>query len=54
MATSPCSAICLLRMQGTVTYLGVKGTHGVQEFLPNSYPLGEANPCPDLPVRICL
>jgi hypothetical protein len=36
-------------MQGTVTYLGVKGTHGVQEFLPNSYPLGESNPCPDCP-----
>jgi len=36
-------------MQGTLTYLGVKGTHGVQEFLPNSYPLGEANPCPDCP-----
>jgi hypothetical protein len=25
---------------GTVTYLGVKGTHGVQEFLPNTYPIG--------------
>jgi hypothetical protein len=36
-------------MQGTITYLGVKGTHGVQEFLPNSYPLGEANPCPGCP-----
>ena len=36
-------------MQGTLTYLGVKGTHGVQEFLPNSYPLGEANPCPSCP-----
>ena len=36
-------------MQGTITYLGVKGTHGVQQFLPNSYPLGEANPCPDCP-----
>jgi hypothetical protein len=35
-----------LAMQGTLTYLGVKGTHGVQEFLPNGYPLGEANPCP--------
>ena len=38
-----------LAMQGTLTYLGVKGTHGVQEFLPNSYPLGEANPCPECP-----
>jgi hypothetical protein len=38
-----------LAMQGTLAYLGVKGTHGVQEFLPNSYPLGEANPCPNCP-----
>jgi hypothetical protein len=36
-------------MQGTLTFLGVKGTRGVQEFLPNSYPLGEANPCPGCP-----
>ncbi|KAA6462190.1 carboxypeptidase regulatory-like domain-containing protein [Acidobacteria bacterium AB60] len=36
-------------MQGTLTYLGVKGTHGVQEFLPNSYPLGAENPCPQCP-----
>jgi trimeric autotransporter adhesin len=36
-------------MQLTATYLGVKGTHGVQEFLPNSYPLGGANPCPSCP-----
>ena len=36
-------------LQGTVTYLGVKGTRGVQEFLPNSYPLGEVNPCPSCP-----
>src|SRR5581483_11693590 len=36
-------------MQGTLTYLGVKGTHGIQQILPNSYPLGEANPCPDCP-----
>jgi hypothetical protein len=33
-------------LQMTATYLGVKGTRGVQEFLPNTYPLGEANPCP--------
>jgi hypothetical protein len=25
---------------GTLTYLGVKGTHGVQEFLPNTVPIG--------------
>jgi hypothetical protein len=36
-------------MQMTATYLGVKGTHGVQQFLPNSYPLGAANPCPACP-----
>ncbi len=26
----------------TATYLGVKGTHGIQEFLPNTYPIGSA------------
>lgn len=36
-------------LQMTATYLGVKGTHGVQQFLPNSYPLGSANPCPGCP-----
>ena len=35
---------------GTVTYLGTKGTHGTQEFLPNTYPYGAANPCPECPV----
>jgi hypothetical protein len=29
-----------LALVGTLTYLGVKGTHGVQEFLPNTYPIG--------------
>jgi hypothetical protein len=33
-------------LQATATYIGMKGTHGPQEILPNSYPLGEANPCP--------
>jgi hypothetical protein len=37
-------------MQVTATYLGIKGTHGPQTILPNSYPIGEANPCPDCPV----
>ena len=37
-------------LQMTVTYLGVKGTHGVQEFLPNTYPIGAASPCPGCPV----
>ncbi len=27
---------------GTLTYQGVKGTRGVQEFLPNTYPIGSA------------
>ncbi len=36
-------------LQMTVTYLGVKGTHGVQQFLPNSYPLGATDPCPSCP-----
>jgi hypothetical protein len=31
---------------GSVTYLGNKGTHGMQEFLPNTYPVGGVNPCP--------
>jgi hypothetical protein len=30
----------------TATYLGTKGTHGMQEFLPNTYPIGATNPCP--------
>jgi hypothetical protein len=34
----------------TATYLGTKGTHGTQEFLPNTYPIGAANPCPKCPV----
>ena len=36
-------------LQATITYLGVKGTRGVQEFLPNTYPIGAANPCPACP-----
>lgn len=36
-------------LQGTATYLGIKGTRGVQEFLPNTYPLAAANPCPTCP-----
>lgn len=30
----------------TVTYLGVKGTRGPQEFYPNTYAPGATNPCP--------
>jgi trimeric autotransporter adhesin len=36
-------------LQFTGTYLGVKGTRGVQQFLPNTYPIGAVNPCPDCP-----
>jgi trimeric autotransporter adhesin len=32
-----------------VTYLGTKGSHLMQEFLPNTYPLGAVNPCPGCP-----
>jgi hypothetical protein len=30
----------------TATYLGTKGTHGMQVFLPNTYPIGATDPCP--------
>jgi trimeric autotransporter adhesin len=36
-------------LQLTVTYIGIKGTHGTQEFLPNTYPAGANNPCPLCP-----
>ena len=36
-------------LQATATYLGVKGTRGVQEFLPNTYPIGSTSPCPTCP-----
>ncbi|MGD1062259.1 MAG: carboxypeptidase regulatory-like domain-containing protein [Terracidiphilus sp.] len=36
-------------LQMTATYSGIKGTHGPQEILPNSYP-GNANPCPSCPL----
>jgi Carboxypeptidase regulatory-like domain len=37
-------------LQLTATYLGTKGTRGVQEFLPNTYPPGAASSCPACPV----
>jgi hypothetical protein len=37
-------------LQLTATYLGVKGTHGLQQVLPNTYPIGATNPCPDCPL----
>jgi trimeric autotransporter adhesin len=36
-------------LQLTASYLGVKGTRGVQQFLPNTYPIGAANPCSSCP-----
>jgi trimeric autotransporter adhesin len=36
-------------LQLTATYLGVKGTRGVQQFLPNTYPIGASNPCTTCP-----
>ena len=36
-------------LQLTATYLGVKGTRGVQQFLPSTYPIGATNPCPTCP-----
>jgi hypothetical protein len=36
-------------LQITATYLGIKGTRGVQQYLPNTYPIGAANPCPLCP-----
>src|SRR5262249_20130116 len=32
------------------TYLGSKGSHLMQEFLPNTYPAGGINPCASCPV----
>jgi hypothetical protein len=34
----------------SATYLGTKGTHGMQEFLPNTYPIGASSSCPSCPV----
>ena len=31
------------------TYFGTRGTHLIQEFLPNTYPTGSVNPCPTCP-----
>ena len=36
-------------LQLTATYQGIKGTHALQEFLPNTYPTGAVNPCPSCP-----
>ena len=36
-------------MVATLTYLGIKGTRGMQVFLPNTFPTGAPNPCPTCP-----
>jgi hypothetical protein len=36
-------------LQMTATYLGIKGTRGVQQFLPNTYPIGETGSCTGCP-----
>ena len=33
----------------TVAYVGSKGTRGIEEFLPNTYPTGATNPCMSCP-----
>ena len=38
-------------LQMTATYLGIKGTRGVQEFVPNTYPNGATNPCLQCPTN---
>ena len=43
-----CSAICPASLTIIATYLGTKGSHLMQEFLPNTYPAGAANPCPSV------
>ena len=41
-------------LQLTATYLGIKGTRGPQEFLPNTYPIGAVESVPGLSGRIRL
>ena len=36
-------------LQIVATYIGVKGTHGAQQSLPNTNPVGATNPCPTCP-----
>jgi hypothetical protein len=37
-------------LQITATYAGIKGTHGAQQILPNTYPIGATSSCPSCPV----
>ena len=36
-------------LQMVATYLGIKGTRAVQQFLPNTFPVGAVNPCATCP-----
>ena len=36
-------------LQVVATYLGIKGTRAVQQFLPNTFPAGAVNPCAACP-----
>jgi hypothetical protein len=36
-------------LQLVATYLGIKGTRSVQQFLPNTFPAGAVNPCATCP-----
>lgn len=36
-------------LQMVATYMGTKGTHGAQQILPNTYPIGATNACPACP-----
>jgi hypothetical protein len=37
-------------LQVTATYAGIKGTHGAQQILPNTYPIGATSACPSCPI----
>jgi hypothetical protein len=37
-------------LQITATYAGIKGTHGAQQILPNTYPIGATSSCPSCPI----
>lgn len=36
-------------LQLLATYAGIRGTHGLQASLPNTYPIGAVDPCPACP-----
>lgn len=39
-----------LALQAVATYMGIKGTRGPREVLPNTYAAGGTNPCPSCPL----